>query len=315
MGIIALLFALLLPALHRVREAGRRLECANNLKQIGQALHNYHSQFGMFTSAKYATSFPNGGRGSRAQVSAFVGLLPYLEQAEIFNQLDFDPRRDIDAQVNKSVATFVCPSDYNLFADRNNNNYRVNLGIGPYWWPRESGVNPLDWPDASDGAFAMTMFLRTVDFTDGLSHTVGISEKQRGDGNNQHFSVDGDHWLPELFGPPFPATNDLINICAQVRGQYPHNSSGGASWVRYGFDNTWYNHVATPNSAVPDCGVQLQMARDARPGGIFAARGQHMGSVNCLLMDGAVKSMKDSIDLNVWRAYGTRNGRETIDSN
>ncbi len=89
-AIIAILIALLLPAVQQAREAARRTECKNKLKQIGLALHNYHDVFGVFPPS----SFSNGAR-----LSWHVSILPQIDQAPLYNQIDF-------SQLNYSHASF-----------------------------------------------------------------------------------------------------------------------------------------------------------------------------------------------------------------
>lgn len=120
-AIISLLIALLLPAVMQAREAARRTSCKNNLKQLGLALHNYHDLFG---------TFPIGGRNhpgktsilpvatSWAGPSFFAGLLPEIDQANLFNQLDLNSPGSGDTTVGvnnakisrKRISVFLCPS-------------------------------------------------------------------------------------------------------------------------------------------------------------------------------------------------------------
>ncbi len=88
-AIIAILIALLLPAVQQAREAARRTQCKNNLKQLGLALHNYHDVFGRFTFKKGGTARPLAPchTGNAERLSGFVGLLPYFDQAPLYNQI------------------------------------------------------------------------------------------------------------------------------------------------------------------------------------------------------------------------------------
>lgn len=111
-AIIAILVALLLPAVQQAREAARRSQCRNNLKQIGLALHNYHDVF---------KSFPLGvrGRGTNASygISWWGGLLPYLEQAALYNKMDleianagYNNAANMAALSGNPLPVAVCPS-------------------------------------------------------------------------------------------------------------------------------------------------------------------------------------------------------------
>ena len=101
------------------REAARRLQCSNNLKQIGLALHNYHTALGSFPPGYISVVGPNDNPGVSADDRGpgwgwAAMLLPYLEQSNISSQIRFD--RDITDPLNASVRTtslpvFLCPSD------------------------------------------------------------------------------------------------------------------------------------------------------------------------------------------------------------
>ena len=82
-AIIGILIALLLPAVQQAREAARRSECTNNLKQLGIALHNYHDTYGAFVPRKQGTGNP----GNRGRASGFIGLLPFIEQSAMYDQI------------------------------------------------------------------------------------------------------------------------------------------------------------------------------------------------------------------------------------
>src|SRR6187401_2871047 len=105
-AIIALLIALVLPAVQQAREAARRTQCKNHLKQLGIALHNYHDAF---------SCFPFGQEDSTKAFSAHSQLLPYLDQAPLYNKINFnvpntDPLNDVAR--NSIVPMFRCPTDF-----------------------------------------------------------------------------------------------------------------------------------------------------------------------------------------------------------
>jgi prepilin-type processing-associated H-X9-DG protein len=77
--------------------------------------------------------------------------------------------------------------------------------------------------------------------------------------------------------------------------------------------NTWYNHVMKPNDVYADCTAEAFLGEDdwiSRNGTAVAARSAHGGGVNLMMMDGSVRFLRDSIDLGVWRALGSRSGGE-----
>lgn len=89
-AIIAVLIALLLPAVQQAREAARRSQCKNNLKQFGLAMHNYHDTFSTFPMGHdcFTDRLPSGTTWTR-RLSFFQGLLPYIDQAPLYNQINF----------------------------------------------------------------------------------------------------------------------------------------------------------------------------------------------------------------------------------
>ncbi|MFG0333989.1 MAG: DUF1559 domain-containing protein [Maioricimonas sp. JB049] len=135
-AIIAILIALLLPAVQQAREAARRSQCKNNLKQLGLAMHNYHDTHGMFAvgSGLDSTLNPWAG-GAHRKGSQLVKILPYVDQAPLYNRIPFEA--DVDAwffDVNNGVRTmaiptFLCPSDtISVNTDRAHSNYLCSMG-------------------------------------------------------------------------------------------------------------------------------------------------------------------------------------------
>jgi prepilin-type N-terminal cleavage/methylation domain-containing protein/prepilin-type processing-associated H-X9-DG protein len=315
-AIVGLLVALLLPAVQMVREAGRRVQCQNSLKSLGLALQNYHSTHRLFPAAFYASEQSStGSPRSVRYFSPYTHLLPYLDQIHVFNSINFSHDFDWESNhvdsdptngttVRTVVELFLCPSDRRLPNFPANNNYRVSLGPTPYF------------TKARQGAFMMFHSFSAADFTDGLSHTVGISEKLVGDGSDHAFDRRRDYWHSGAAqSGVIPDADELLEICGGVLSTLPpHYSDAGYSWVRADFENSFYNHVATPNATVPDCSAYLGSGRGLTPGGLFAARSHHPGGVNCCMMDGSVRFVNDSIDLLTWRALSTRAGGESLSS-
>src|SRR5262249_41077387 len=117
-AIIAVLIGLLLPAVQSAREAARRIQCTNNLKQIGLALHNYHDAFGVFPPGGITGFKPTEGDIWRANLMSWRGLiLPGMEQNPLYNGINFDTQADVDGNVSfytlytTGMSTWLCPSD------------------------------------------------------------------------------------------------------------------------------------------------------------------------------------------------------------
>ena len=231
-AIIAVLIALLLPAVQAAREAARRAQCTNNLKQIGLALHNYHSAQGSFPigiTVAISTQYPPSGTIRRAKLGNLERLslmLPYLEQMPLYNAANFAlcnqlvPGIAPNATVfNANIATFVCPSDGKTATAaswaKNNNNYHGSIGTTTYPSAQVStgifapGTSNHIWGNFVPGTgstsaggtgqnipqYPPAMLAYTVaDVTDGTSNTVAFSEAVVGD--QVHFTPfrDGIGW-------------------------------------------------------------------------------------------------------------------------
>ena len=313
-GIVVLLVAIVVPAVQRVRESARRAACRSNLRQIGLALQQYESAFGMYPPSYQMTHYwgPPLLRVPKLY-SVQTQLLPFLDRRDVFNLINFDLRllRQVDPQYEgnttaaaQRIAVFLCPSDGRELPDpAADNSYRTNMGSGPVWF--DTGL--LD--TAKDGAFHVFRMLRRSEISDGLANTAAFSERLRGDGDKTTFSFMGDSFYVP---PPYPpiSTGHFADLCVQW---YPrmqkHFSDGGTTWLISGRFYTWYDHHEVPNSPVPDCST-VSFATGL---GSFPPRSYHPGGVNVLMLDGSVHFISDGIDFQTWRALGTRAGGESVE--
>src|SRR4051812_28657474 len=194
-AIIGVLIALLLPAVQSAREAARRSQCTNNLKQIGLGMHNYHSALGSFPPG--ASKNPKNGPGDSdltwSSWSAHGLLLPYMEQRALYDAANFswgvNPYGDPCYYVNSTVANtivngFLCPSDPN--AGRPNiNNYFASVGTTSDFMTVNcwGGINPACKATGSTGVFTFFDAYGIAQITDGTSNTVAYSESLTGKPN------------------------------------------------------------------------------------------------------------------------------------
>jgi prepilin-type N-terminal cleavage/methylation domain-containing protein len=176
-AIIGVLVSLLLPAVQSAREAARRMQCGNHMKQIGLAMHNYHDAYGLFPNTE------PGGVGSLTMASAFVSILPYLEQNPTYQLYDFglgNAHPHNRQVVSQHIPTYLCPSaslrrpvpipgcDAN---DRAPGTYAVSTGSGDPWGTFASG-NPHNGAIVNTGSGTT----RFRDILDGTSHTLLAGE-------------------------------------------------------------------------------------------------------------------------------------------
>lgn len=273
-GIIAILIALLLPAVQQAREAARKTSCTNNLKQIGLALHNYVDAHRLFPPGYVYRPSPEGN-ASGFSWGALV--LPQLEQTAVQQTLNWNvPVWDVQNLMarERHLVSFLCPSD-----TVSENSFVVmqpgeRYAMGSY----VASFGPPDLDDDQeqrDGMFSRNSSTRTRDVTDGLSNTLCAGERQNGPFRNG--AAHGVHFSYET------------TWCCAVREiTDPTDDHGHMALFQTGH---------TPNSPFSD-------DRDVSA--------PHVGYANFLFGDGHVRGVTESIDFNLYTALGTRGGREVV---
>ena len=317
--VIGILTAIIIPAVQSAREAARRAQCTNNVKQIGLALASYASLYGVYPSLCYKTgtyrelneihSYYAGHYSPLAQ------MLPQLEQGALFNSINFFSHvqdgytlRADSTTMTTRVGMFVCPSDVTSpIPGYGRVNYRFN--VGPVTNKSRSLVSP-----GNCGAFSSGANYAPAEFPDGLSTTASVSERLQGDWQAGKVGR-GDYRLAPKEGFHEIEPVDAMLAYCQTANSSQFESRAGESWFLGGFHNTVFNTANIPNPKSPDCATDdyTHLNGGLIHKGVFSASSRHPGGVNTGMMDGSVRFVKDGVGLAVWRALSTRNGGETID--
>ena len=333
-AIIAVLIALLLPAVQAAREAARRAQCVNNLKQIGLALHNYHSSNDCFPPGGLTASNANGTTRVNGSFSAQARLLPSLEQQSLYNAANFSIACKSDATgsvMNWSVIFtridgFLCPSNpapawnstenapLNQFR-ATGNTYFASFGPSIEWQGGQAGGPPNGMFQITGNCFGLR------DAQDGSSNTIAFGEWKTGTGTQATISPATD--IIFLGNPPsgtgrntggteiMPALNGLgfqawITTCAQsiATTRCTFTPVLGEAW---GYGLPGYSMGSTllpPNSKYPNCSAGA--ANTLQAAGMFNMTSFHPGGANVLMCDGSVRFLKDGVNMQVVWALGTR---------
>lgn len=294
-AIIGILVGLLLPAVQAAREAARKMSCSNNLKQIGLALHNYSTAFGKFPAAR-----------NDKNMSPLAALLPYMEQTNVANLIDWrfswdNPRNAAAAAAE--IPSFLCPSDSfsNVPVGWGSTSYRSNQGSQLLWGqPPTDPSDPNFGMTAPDGPMVPFKYLAFSDVRDGTSNTAAFSEHPRGDFSNAIASPTDTFWPRTNPRTPDEAVRDCDSININDLS-FQRVSAVGAPWIQGYHSTTAYFHVAPINSR--SCMFP--------PGRISTtAKSYHNAGVNVARCDGSVTFVAQTIDLALWRAFGSRSGGE-----
>jgi type II secretory pathway pseudopilin PulG len=294
--IIGLLLALLIPAVMAAKRAAIKSQCANNLRQIGIAIHQHAQSHGTFPA----------GVGKRAKESYLVQILPYLEQGTLYGSINFEINRSVLNNENVTAMSlipgiYLCPADTSRPLHMNRAfNYPGNAG--------------KDFSD-SDAVFVWKP-LAERDILDGLSQTVGVAEWVTGSGFiDPGYDPDQPERLRHRFGlrrhysdHPEDFAAFLSTCKALDRNEvniWTYAVPKGHSWMSRGLGHSLYNHLLAPNQ--PSCFAIPNL--DAVTAGSL-----HAGGAHALTMDGSVQFIKESIDTRLWSAVGTRGGGEPVGS-
>jgi prepilin-type N-terminal cleavage/methylation domain-containing protein len=290
-AIIATLIGLLVPAVQKVREAAARMQCANNMKQVGLALHNYHDTNRHFPPAQpygfYYSNWYSDPTIVNYDRSCWIGfILPYLEQGPMYRQYQasIHPANTYTCwqpYATTHLPSLLCPSDPNSpklgtvpgNSQGTHANIVVCIGSG---YATPNGSNGLDL----NGIFYGRSATRLLDIKDGTSNTLLTSEV--------------------LLSPDIGASHD-------VRGRVWNSIHSG----------TEFTTLYPPNSTIGDntmgyCNPlpQAPCASQSISNSYALARSMHPGGVNAGLADGTVRFVQNGVTPSIWLGMGTRAGGE-----
>jgi prepilin-type N-terminal cleavage/methylation domain-containing protein/prepilin-type processing-associated H-X9-DG protein len=316
-AIIGILIALLLPAVQAAREGARRMSCANNLKQIGLAMHNYASTF--------REALPNAGwsgSGYPNDYSPLAKLLPYAEQANLQDLIDFSiymghPGRDdlpaaLQSAAGTAVPMFLCPSDgeqplhditlpSGAIIPAAGTNYAMNQGSGldGAFHPGFGESDGLCWVDGNT---------RLASILDGTTNTLAFTESLRGPGDSPALTPTPDVQVYRGQTSAYATIADTADA-GGLNAVLPSITGWDGNRLTYWLrgctpSGPVMNGRLTPNHEAPDF-----VYRSAK---ITAARSRHPGGVNACFADGSVDFISETIERATWHAMWTRAGGEVV---
>ena len=313
-AIIGILIGLLLPAVQAARSAARRMSCQNNMKQIVLSVHNYESSIKRLPPAWVKPATTGDGWSAQAR------LLPFVEALSLAENVNFAvgygaATMFVDGQqlrvASFRVPTYLCPSEVN-------DQQRMNSSSEPYHYPLSYAYNAGKWfvydptnETVGEGAFLANRESRFRDVLDGLSNTLAFAEVKAW--NPYYRDAEVSLAIPEPSEP--------FEICA-IGGSFKMNT-GHTEWVDGRCHQSGFTTTFTPNRKVLcevsgiEYDVDFTNAREgrgstARTYAAVTSRSYHVGGVTVSMMDGSVRFVSDSIELQLWRDLSTRAGFEQV---
>ena len=298
-AIIGILVALLLPAIQAAREAARRTQCVNNLKQLGIGLHNFHDTYKRLPAASHDPIFqqltvpPNSGQWYRW--SYLAALLPFVEQAPLFDELSASnsfaqwPDGGSAPTCKKLIDTFICPSDSGnaavLFAFNGNSapaSYHCNRGDQWLGWDYYEGRGPFCRGDKKPVNLSLV--------TDGTSNTMAISEAVIGVYNSRRVTEASALSVGAYNSAPPSLCLQRVGADSQFTGTIETRAHCqiGARWMCASIYTHWLP-MLPPNK--PTCANAHN-----EDWLLTTASSRHPAGVNVVFLDGKVSFVGDSID-------------------
>lgn len=322
-AIIGILIALLLPAVQAAREAARRMDCSNHVKQFSLALHTYHDAYNSFPSGNacifYRGPDANGTDVTRRWTgySPFFVLMPYFEQGPLYEKGTKGTQAGLDPSGGEvwgeTMAFLLCPSDTNAYKSDGRATYLYSLGD---WIDKNNDNATLGRVMNSRGLFARgilrngaltatsvnpTLLFKTMgSISDGTTNTIVFSERVTSSNRNR---IKGAYILGLAWGnaeTPTTGATYAPKLCADTKGpDGTYDEAKGSIQIKEHFGTRWadgrgpgsFATILPPNS--PSCsGAALDY--DARM--MVSASSNHTGGVNVGLGDGSVRFVAETVN-------------------
>jgi prepilin-type processing-associated H-X9-DG protein len=276
--VVSLLIVLLIPGIRSGREAARRIQCQNNLRQIGLALHNYNDLYDSFPPGYVARDVRPGDSADAESGPGFawgVMLLPFLDQAGLFSSMDFTQDPPPATTMGGMIVCYLCPSD----PEHTASNYVGSFGYGSMTLAPGAPVGP--------GILYRNSHVQSFDIRDGTSHTFVVGERAA-----VHNFVPGTDpidagalWLAVTTGMFRPAGLDDAPGYLEGPASFALATVGQDEPVRVHATHCRTNHIASFSSMHPD-------------------------GANFLMADGSGHFISSDIDYETYRRLGQRSDRQ-----
>lgn len=317
-AIIGILIALLLPAVQAAREAARRTQCGNNLRQLALAVHNYESSFRRLPPSTIVDLSVNS-TGNNGAWGVHGRILHYLEQGNLYDNVDISVAWDYQTAIDElKIPVFSCPSDLAYNRPRDPGGGKVTL------YPTSYGFNLGTWfvydpatGQGGDGVFYPNSFLKMSSVHDGLSNTLLCAEVK---GWNAYTRNGG----PSQLQIPNTVEEavEIVNSGAQFK------NTGHTEWPDGRVHHSGFTAAMTPNTFVAHekddriWDADFNSWQEGKNGisgsptyAIITSRSYHPAVVQAAFVDGSTQVISENIELRTWRAMATRNGGEVASLN
>lgn len=324
-AIIGILIALLLPAVQAAREAARRTQCINNLKQLGIACHTYHDVWKTLPFMRGGTITP-GGSGdplsSEISMSGRISLLPFMDYQNLYDlaaQQNFGPVPWNSAEHwDTQVPGMLCPSDSYEREGRGDSNYAFVIGTNvvnnhDYWGAPSNGMFDNVGSDRNNPTRRLGKTVTFGEVNDGLSNTLMLGERRNAIGRPT-FDI---AWMAaNVSAVQTDIVTDAYDACWATAIEFNgarYNTgqaiARGTPGTRWSDGRPYFSGITT---IIPPNGPSCMIDDGDWQQGVFTMSSRHPTMAVGVLGDGSVRTFSDNVDTPTWWAVGTRNGQDDV---